>query len=131
MDSLRELVFAHAADRYGVRPEYLWADSPDAAVLRRADNRRWFGLVMSVRRARLGLPGAGFVCVLDVKCDPLLLGSLRREPGFLPAYHMNKASWLTVLLDGSVPAEQVFDLLALSWELTAPAAKKTRRTARP
>ena len=30
---------------------------------------------------------------------------LRREPGFYPAYHMNKETWITAALDGSTAEE--------------------------
>lgn len=39
---------------------------------------------------------------------------------------MNKASWITVALDGSVPAETIELLLDVSYELTKP---KIRRKA--
>ena len=54
---------------------------------------------MNVPEHRLGLPGDGSVNVLDVKCDPRMIGSLLSEKGFLPAYHMNKSTWISVLLD--------------------------------
>ena len=38
--------------------------------------------------------------------------------GFLPAYHMNKEKWITVLLDGTVDKAQIMDLLNMSYELT-------------
>ena len=40
---------------------------------------------------------------------------------------MNKTHWLTVRLDGSVPAERVRDLLDQSYELT----KKKMKQAQP
>ena len=36
---------------------------------------------------------------LNVKCDPLLIGSLRQKPGSFPAYHMSKTQWITAVLD--------------------------------
>ena len=37
--------------------------------------------------------------VLDnVKSDPLLIGSLRGQDGYFPAYHMNKEKWLSIQL---------------------------------
>ena len=38
------------------------------------------------------MPGDESIDVVNLKCDPLLIGSLRSEPGFFPAYHMNKDS---------------------------------------
>ena len=122
--SCRAEVFRYAAEQYGTLPEYPWARLPDHAVLRRQDNRKWFALLMPVGRDKLGLPEDGTVDVLNVKCDPLLTGALRREPGILPAYHMNKDKWISVLLDGAVPLEEIFRLIDLSYQLTGPAKRK-------
>ena len=61
----------------------------------------------------------GSADVLEVKCDPLLAGSLRMEQGILPAYHMHREHWITVLLDGSVAQKEIFCLLDQSFLLTA------------
>ncbi len=47
-----------------------------------------------------------------------MIGSLRLSKGFLPAYHMNKEHWITILLDGSVEREKIKQLIDLSYELT-------------
>ena len=124
--SCRAQVFRYAAEQYGTLPEYPWARLPDHAVLRRQNNRKWFALLMPVGRDKLGLPGDGMVDVLNVKCDPLLTGALRREPGILPAYHMNKDKWISVLLDGTVPQEEIFRLIDLSYQLTGAAARRKK-----
>ena len=79
---------------------------------------------MEWERGKLGMPGAGSVCALNVKCEPVLIGSLRERPGFHPAYHMNKDKWITVRLDGSVAAEEIRNLVDLSYRLTMPKPKK-------
>ena len=48
------------------------------------------GMVLEVSADKLGLPEAGIIDVLNVKSDPLLIGSLRGQDGYFPAYHMNK-----------------------------------------
>lgn len=118
--SLRGTVLAYAARQYGTAPEYLWRALPGYAVLRRPDNGKWYGIVMNVTTDKLGLPGREPADILEVKCDPILSGSLRLQPGILPAYHMKKDSWLTVLLDGTVEPETVFALLDRSYQLTGP-----------
>ena len=124
MDSLLQEVFRYAQDTYGTEPEYPWEGDRESAVLRRADNRKLYALAMCLARERLGLPGPGRVWVLNVKCSPVLLASLRGTPGYLPAYHMNKASWLTVLLDGTAPLGEVTGLLDLSYSLTGPKLRR-------
>jgi len=43
----------------------------------------------------------------------------KTNPEMLPAYHMNHAEWISVLLDGTVEKEKILNLLDLSFELTA------------
>ncbi|MCI9468911.1 MAG: MmcQ/YjbR family DNA-binding protein [Oscillospiraceae bacterium] len=100
---------------FGTPPEYLWARLPDAAVLRRPDNRKWYAVFMTVERKKLGLPGDGAVEVIDLKADPALIDSLLPRPGFFPAYHMNKVHWFSALLDGTVPYEDLRQLLKYSY----------------
>lgn len=38
--------------------------------------------------------------------------------GILPAYHMNKEHWITILLDGTVSKEKICELIDISYELT-------------
>lgn len=73
---------------------------------------------------KLGLAGSDVIDVVNLKCDPILIGSLRKEPGIFPAYHMNKANWISVALDGSVPDELIKMLLDMSYGATAPKRKK-------
>ena len=104
---LEQLIF----DTCSVEPDYPWMDTPESAVFRHPGNRKWFALVTTVSRSKLGLPGQQPVDIVNLKCDPLLIGSLRMEPGFYPAYHMNKDNWITAALDGSAPDDTIRMLL--------------------
>jgi len=115
----REEIFGYVKKKYGSTPEYLWEKWPQYAVLRHADNRKWYAAIMNVSADRLGLPGGDTaVEIIDVKCDPQEADFLRRLPGYLPGYHMDHQNWLTVLLDGTVPDLQVLDLLDASYSMT-------------
>src|SRR5512147_2977024 len=49
---------------------------------------------------------------ITVKCEPAEGLELRdRYPAVEPGYHMNKRHWITVTLDGSIPAREVFDMI--------------------
>ena len=122
----REELEAYILNHYSTEADYPWADTPRAAVFRHVANRKWFALVMEVPQDKLGLVGTEKLDIVNFKCDPILISSLRGETGIFPAYHMNKASWITVALDGSVPAETNELLLDVSYELTKP---KIRRKA--
>ena len=110
----------YIAGTYGVEPDFPWARFPNHMVFRHEQNRKWFALLMSIPGSKLGIQGDHTVDILNLKCDPLLTGSLRREPGFYPAYHMNKETWITAALDGSAEEERIKQLLHMSFYLTAP-----------
>ena len=118
MPTQKDRVIAYGKDRYGATPDHTFAQHPDYAVLRHKDSDKWFALLMTVPRDKLGLNGDGEIEILDVKCDPDEIGSLRQKPGYLPAYHMNKEHWLTVLLDGTVPIDDVRERIDASHALT-------------
>lgn len=103
-------------ETYNIEPDYPWNDWN--AVLRHTNNRKWFGLILEVAENKLGLQGDKIVDVLNVKCDPVLIGNLRQRKGFFPAYHMNKDRWISILLDDSVSADEIKDLVDLSFKLT-------------
>lgn len=124
----RQELFEFAKQRYGTVPEYPWSDWN--AVLRRADNEKWYGVVVKVGRDKLGLADLGEVDILNVKCDPILIGSYRMQDGFFPAYHMNKEKWLSILLGEPKLDEAIKELLALSFELTAPKKGKQKKNAK-
>ena len=116
----RSDVFTHAERKFGVKPKYPFQKYPRYAILRHGDGAdKWFALVMDVPRGRLGLDGEGSVDVLDIKASPQTVEALKSAPGFRPAYHMNKTHWLSVILDGTVPAKEVLRLLDESYALTA------------
>ena len=48
----REELFQWVKQEYGTEAEYPWKDSN--AVLRRADNDKWYGVVLSVAGSKLG-----------------------------------------------------------------------------
>ena len=120
----KEELFAYIEREYGVTPDYPWLDSPEGAVFRHTDNRKWFALSMPIPR-RYAYPGeTGEVDAVNLKCDPVLSGMLRGEAGVFPAWHMSKVHWITVLLDGSADDDRLKFLLYQSFELTK--SKKRR-----
>ena len=121
----RKEVFEYCRQQYKTEPDYPWHDWN--AVLRHSDNGKWYGLVMEVDRGKIGLDGEGEVDILNVKCDPVFASYLRQQPGFSPAYHMNKTQWLSTLLEESLNDETVKRLIDWSFQATAVKKKKNRK----
>ena len=62
---------------------------------------------------------------INVKQDPEKSVFLRQMfPSVIPAFHMNKTHWNSVILDGSIPREDICRMVAESYELTKPATRR-------
>lgn len=111
-------VIEYVREAYGTELEFLWAKFPENAILRHRKNQKWYAAILSVERSKLKLEGEGSIEILNIKCDPVMKELLRGKAGYLPAYHMNKVHWISILLDGTVPAEETYALIDWSYEKT-------------
>ena len=109
-------IFEYVKKQYGTIPEYLWKSSPENAILRHK-NGKWYAAILRVEKSKLGLEEEGMVDVINVKCEPDMVGLLTQTYGFLPGYHMNKKYWITMLLDGTVSEAKILDFLDMSYDL--------------
>ncbi len=108
----------YITETYGAVAEFPWIRYSNYAVYRHSSNNKWFAVVMDIPKSKLGLTDDETAYVVNLKCDPILIGSLYKDNGIFPAYHMNKSYWITVLLDGTVDDEKIKWLLDISFLLT-------------
>jgi len=67
---------------------------------------------------------------LSLKCDPARAQELRAAfPAVIPGYHLNKEHWNTLVLDGSLPAALVEDLVEHSLDRVAAGLRRAERQA--
>jgi predicted DNA-binding protein (MmcQ/YjbR family) len=67
---------------------------------------------------------------VSLKCDPDRAAALRdRYPAVQPGYHLNKAHWNTVELDGSIADAEVRAWIDHSYELVVRSLKRAEREA--
>ena len=125
--ALREQLFDYVKKKYKAVPEHLWIRFPDYAIFRHADNEKWFGLVMAIPRRKLGMDVDDIVDILNVKLsDPLLVDILIQQPGYFRGYHISRGNWVSILLDGSVPFDDICRWLEESYLTTASKEKKQK-----
>ena len=111
-------------DFYGASPEFLCMSQPTYAVYRHSRNNKWFAVIMEISGDKIGLNTDKTIEVVNLKCDPLLIGSVLMEEGIHKGYHMNKNYWITVRLDGSVAADKIKWMIDLSCDLTNKSGQK-------
>ena len=117
-ESFRDQIYNHVTKKYNSNIEYLWFKYPNYAVFRNDTNKKWYGIIMDVPYKKLGIEKEGITDILNVKvADFLQKDLLIRQPGFLKGYHIARGNWVSVLLDGTVNKEQIFNLLDTSYVL--------------
>lgn len=113
----RNDVLSYVKKKYGTEPDFPWFKYPQYAVLRHRTGKKWYGLLMTIPKAKLKIAGDGNVDIINLKCDAPL-ASLFKENGIFPAYHMNKKHWISVVLDEKSPKDNIYSLIDLSFDLT-------------
>jgi predicted DNA-binding protein (MmcQ/YjbR family) len=106
---LAQHMIAFARETWGDELEFLWKQFPDYAVLRRADTQKWYAVIMRLSRRKLGFNSDETVEIIDLRRE-----ADTDDPRFLPGYHMNKKTWMTVVLDGTTPFGELAKLFAAS-----------------
>jgi len=65
---------------------------------------------------------------LNLKCDPALAGILRQTyPAVTPGYHMNKEHWNSVALNGTLPDDELRQMVDHSYDLVLASLSKTEK----
>ena len=119
----KQFLFEYCLSTYSTSPDYPFDEDFETTVLRHADNRKWYAIVMNVSRRKFGFDSDEVIDVVNLKLPTEMFGSFGASDGVYPAYHMNKLHWVSVLLPDS-PDDIVEFLLNVSFEATKSKAKK-------
>ena len=103
---------------YDIIPDYPWLKYPSYEVFRHVGNKKWFAVIMDIPKTKLGINEDGNISVVNLKCDAIMLRDALSEKGIYPAYHMNKNHWNSIILDGTVPDQDIKRMIAESYDLT-------------
>ena len=121
----KQSYLAYCLDTFGTAADYPFEEDFETAVLRHADNRKWYAIVMRVSRRKFGLGSDEVIDVVNLKLPTEMFGSFGAADGVYPAYHMNKQHWISVLLPDA-PADVVTFLTNASFEVTKSKIKQRK-----
>lgn len=102
---------------YGDELEFLWPKSPQNAVWRRKDSQKWYGAILTTAGNKVGLETSGTVEIVDLRMKKEQAEEVLARKNYYPGWHMNKKSWYTIVLDESVPDEELRRRIQESYEL--------------
>lgn len=93
-------------------------DDANWTVMRHGSNHKIFAMIFE-REARMWI---------NVKAEPMAVLLWQQIfPAVVPAYHMNKEHWVSIILDGSMTDEEIMRLVQDSYRLTMPKTKVRSR----
>ena len=55
----RAEVDTYVYEEYGVKPSYLWKKYPEDYTFRHKGTNRWFGLIMTIEKRKIGINDVG------------------------------------------------------------------------
>lgn len=102
-------------EKYNVTPDFLWDGSPDAGVFRNKESLKWFGIIMHINKTKLDNENKD-IEVINVKIN-VSSDDLIKNKGFYKAYHMNKKSWITIILDETLSDKEIIKYIDISYNL--------------
>lgn len=94
--------------------EFLWEHDGNA-VWRRADNRKWYGVMVRLSKRKLGLEEDEITELVNLRIDPDTIENTVDHQRIFPGWHMNKRHWVSVILDGQVTNDDLIELLNYSY----------------
>lgn len=104
-------VIQYVKDKYGDEPEYLWEKFKETAAIRKKDNKKWYGLICKIPANKLNINNDNLIDVLIVRGDPIEIDNQNIFAG----WHMNKKSWISLVLDNRLSNEEVFKIIDKSY----------------
>ena len=119
----KQKFLSYCLSTYGTSPDYPFEEDFVTAVLRHANNRKWYAIVMRVSRRKFGFDSDEIIDVVNLKLPTEMFGSFGADDGVYPAYHMNKLHWISVLLPDA-PDDIVQFLVNVSYEATKDKRKR-------
>lgn len=73
------------------------------------------------------LPVSGDLSI-SLKCDPVLADILRQNyADVTPGYHLSKKHWNTVAITGTIPPDEIFEMIDHSYDLVVKGLTKKQR----
>ena len=119
MKTIRERIDAYTKEKYDIDPEILPFSHEDYEIYRHTETGKWFAVFILKKRSAFGLDGDGMAEIMSVKPrDRLFADFLMQEPGYLRGYPSSKWNWVSMVLDGTVPFEDICRWLDESYQAT-------------
>lgn len=111
-------IIKYIQNKYNDSLEFLWEKYDDNAVIRNNINNKWYALIMKVSEDKLGINSNKKQEVLNILYDKEDIKNIVDNKSIFFGYHMNKKSWITIILDGRLEINKIYKLIDNSYKLS-------------
>lgn len=111
-------IIKYIKEKYGDDLEFLWEKFDNNAIWRNKSNNKWYGLLLTINRNKLDFDSDEEVEIIDLRYQKDMVDDIIDNKSILKGYHMNKRSWITIILDGSININKIIELIDNSYELS-------------
>ena len=92
-------IVAYVKNKYGDELEFLWEKSPKNAVIRRKSSNKWYAVILTISKRKIGLDSDKIIEVINLHNSEEEIKKLIDCKKYFPAYHMNKKHWISIALN--------------------------------
>lgn len=111
-------IIKYVKEKYNDDLEYLWKKFPNNAVWRNKNNNKWYGVLLVLSENKLGIESDKIVDIIDLRYQKDKIKEIIDNKKIFQGYHMNKNNWITIRLDESVDAKEIYKLIDNSYKLS-------------
>lgn len=111
-------IIQYVREKYQDELEFLWKSSPNNAIWRNKENQKWYAILLTISAQKLGINSQEQIEIIDLRYPKEKISDIINNKEIYAGYHMNKKSWITIVLDGSVTTERIIELLDSSYLLS-------------
>lgn len=111
-------IIQYVREKYQDELEFLWKSSPNNAIWRNKENQKWYAILLTISAQKLGIDSQEQMEIIDLRYPKEKISDIINNKEIYAGYHMNKKSWITIVLDGSVTTERIIELLDSSYLLS-------------
>lgn len=109
-------VMEYIRETYQDEAEYLWKKFPENAIWRHSENKKWYGLIMTISKQKLGYQEEEPIEILVLKYPKEKISTIVDNKKIFLGYHMNKEHWITIPLDGRMAIKEIYQFIQISYK---------------
>lgn len=110
-------VIKYIKEKYNDDLEFLWEKFDDNGIWRNKKNKKWYAALLTVKATYFDIDSCDIIEIIDLRYEKGKTSAIIDNKKVFPGYHMNKSSWITIKLDGSMDNLELFKLIDNSYNI--------------